>query len=271
MSTPTRLEHGPITPLIPIRTLLLLLALVAVVPLGGCRTVAELEAPEIEAAFEGEIEAGDLVLLPGTNFEDFDALDISSSFEVDVIQGERFEVTVRVSEGILDRVEVAQDGSTLRLGVAARGLLGFRMDDLELEATITMPELVAVDLSGASTMRCNGFASERDLRIDISGASTLDGALSAGDTIIDASGASTVSLAGEGGDLRVDASGASTVDLSDYVVADAKIDASGASNVDLDVRGRLDAEAGGASSVHYGGSPELGSIDTSGAGSVRER
>jgi hypothetical protein len=252
------------------RPLLVLLWLLAIVPLAGCRSVGELASQDFESAFGEEIEAGDLLQLADKQLEDFDALDIGASFAVEVVAGDRFEVIVRASENVVDDVVVEVRGSTLHLGVDSSGLFEM-VRDVELEAVITMPELVEVDLSGASSLRFTGFESGRDFRADVSGASSLDGALSAGDTAVDASGASSVTLVGEGGNLRVDASGSSSVDLAGYVVQDAEIDASGASNVELDARGDLEADASGAADIRYAGEPTLGSIRTSGAGSVGER
>jgi hypothetical protein len=90
-----------------------------------------------------------------------------------------------------------------------------------------------------------------------------------GDTLtIDSSGASHIKAEGKTASLDLDISGASSVDATALTVSDASVDASGASHVDLMVTERLNAEASGASTVSYKGSPSTVVKDVSGAGSV---
>jgi hypothetical protein len=197
----------------------------------------------------------------------FDKVDVGHAFEADISQGESFSVIVRIDDNLLDELVLEKRGSTLKIGIKP----GVLIRNATLEAEVTMPELVGLDLSGASHGTVTGFESTDYLDVDVSGASHLRGDIEAGDARFNASGASEVSLSGSGWDVTVDASGASTIDLSDFPVADARVDASGASKVTVDASGTLDAEASGASHVRYLGNPRLGRIDTSGASSVRPK
>jgi hypothetical protein len=134
-----------------------------------------------------------------------------------------------------------------------------------------MPELTAVEASGASEVTLKGFESTEPLNANVSGASQLRGGIEAGDGAFKVSGASRAALTGSAGDVTIEASGASRLDLSDFAVRDADVEASGASTVELNLSGRLDARASGASHVYYAGSPSLGEIETSGASSVKRQ
>jgi len=134
-----------------------------------------------------------------------------------------------------------------------------------------MPELIGLDISGASRATITKFKSTEELILDISGSSSLRGDIESGDASLNLSGSSDANLTGSAGNLTLDASGSSDVDLSDFPVADAKIDASGASTVTVNASGRLDVEASGASNVYYLGDPSMGTIDTSGASSVESK
>ncbi len=199
---------------------------------------------------------------------DFDKVEISHSFVVDIKQGESFSVVIRVDDNLIEQLQVEKFGSTLKIGLKPGISL---VSNATLEAEITMPELTLLDLSGASNAKISGFKSTKNLTVDLSGASSLRGDIGAGDISIDLSGSSDANLTGSGGNLTLDASGSSDVDLSDFPVADAGIDASGASTVTVNPSGRLDVEASGASNVYYLGDPGMGTIDTSGASSVEPR
>jgi hypothetical protein len=200
---------------------------------------------------------------------DFDKVDISHSFEVDIKRGENFSVIIRVDDNLVEHLQVEKFGSTLRIGL--KDSRAFIINNATLEAEVTMPELIGLDISGASRATITKFKSTEELILDISGSSSLRGDIESGDASLNLSGSSDANLTGSAGNLTLDASGSSDVDLSDFPVADAKIDASGASTVTVNASGRLDVEASGASNVYYLGDPSMGTIDTSGASSVESK
>ena len=195
----------------------------------------------------------------------FDKVDVGHAFRVDIRQDETFSVVVRVDDNLLDHLVLEKQGSTLKIGLKPnrfyRGYTG--------EATVTMPELTELELSGACRGNITGFQSGETLRVSLSGASQLEGDIEAGDARFNLSGASQLTLSGSGDDLRLEASGASIVDLSDFSVDDADLDASGASQATVYASSTLDVDASGASTVTYLGRPRMSRIDTSGASSVQ--
>ncbi len=224
--------------------------------------------PELPSISQESFTGSGNVVTREEAISDFDKVDISHSFEVDIKQGEEFSVVIRVDDNLVEQLQVEKFGSTLKIGLKPDVSI---VSNATLEAEITMPELTGLDLSGASNATISGFKSTKNLTVDLSGASSLRGDIEAGDTSFDLSGSSNANLTGSGGNLTLDASGSSDVDLSDFPVADAEIDASGASTVTVNASGRLDVEASGASDVYYLGNPSMGTIDTSGASSVESK
>jgi len=180
-------------------------------------------------------------------FSDFDSLDISHTFKVEVVQGDTYDVVLHIDDNFVDDLEIVQQGAVLRIGLKPDFRGG--ITNATLEAKITMPDLSGIEVSGASQAELRGFASNSPFAGEVSGAGSAE-------------------LSGHGDGLTADVSGGSSVDLADYPVTDALIDASGASSVTVYVSGTLSASASGASSVQYLGDPTLGSIDISGASNV---
>ena len=193
----------------------------------------------------------------------FDKVEISSAFQVVMIQGETYSVVIRIDDNLLKYLEVVKQGSTLKIGLKTDRTVGATQ-----EAEVTMPALAGLDLSGASRATITGFKSPASLDVDLRGASHLGGDIEAGDARFDVVGASEVTLGGSAGDVDIGASGASTVDLADFPVTDAKVVADGASTVTMNASGTLDVDADGAAHVYYLGSPTLGTIQESGRAEV---
>jgi hypothetical protein len=218
---------------------------------------------------EGDAEAirgSGNVITEEMELADFGAVEAANAFEVEITQSDTFGVTIRVDDNILDLLDVSKDGDTLRLRLE-RGVSLF--GDVTLEASITMPELERLELSGASKASVSGFRSSGQIDIDLSGASSLEGNLEAGDTDIDASGASKVVLEGSAEGLTIVVSGASSLDLADFTVDTAEVRLSGASDATLRVQERIEpVDVSGASRLYYLGDPSLGDVTTSGASTV---
>jgi hypothetical protein len=242
----------------------LVLSSVLALMVYGCGPLAEL-AGEIEELVE-ITPSGDIATQE-EDFIGFDQVEIGHAFDVEIEQGDEYSIVVRVDESVEDYVLVEKRGNTLVIGLETRFGFSF-LGDITMEATVTMPSLARLELSGASRATITGFRSSDAFVAEISGASTLTGDIQTGSTSLDVSGASNVTLGGSAADLTIEASGASDVDLIDYPVADARVEASGASTITVDVSGTLDVVASGASDVYYTGDPTLGETNTSGASSI---
>ena len=202
-------------------------------------------------------------------FTGFDGIEVSHGFEVEIRQGDRFRIVIRVDEDLIDYVDVVKRGNTLNIGLEQGWR--YQINNVTMHAEVTMPRLNRLSLSGASEARVTGFESLEVFRVDMSGASSLKGDLMAGVAQFNVSGASRMTLRGTAGELILIASGASRVRLNEFRVTDTRVDASGASDVTVHASGRLDAEASGVSRITYLGSPRLGRIATSFGSSVAPR
>ena len=103
----------------------------------------------------------------------FDAIAVSDAFKATIKQGDDFSVVVRTDEGVMPHVEVVKSGNTLKIGILEERYSLSNIKIMQVE--ITMPELSALRLSGASNATISGFSSSSDLELDVSGASTLRG------------------------------------------------------------------------------------------------
>ncbi len=234
-----------------------ILTLLAGILISGCC------APSL---YPGIVGSGRLVTRE-IDVSGFSRLSTGSAFEVKVAQGESFSVDVTADDNLIDHVEASVANGTLQLRLRP----GRSYRNATLKAQITMPELQGLALSGASSCQVSGFEGTNPVRIELSGASTLDGSLQAGDVTIHTSGASVLSLRGAAQDLDIEGSGASSIDLESFSVRDVNARLSGASRATVNATGTLSGNLSGGSRLNYVGNPTLGSIEQSGGSSVRAR
>ena len=195
---------------------------------------------------------------PVQNFEkefpilDFDRLEIGSALDVSVEQSNIYSINVRGDRRNIDDLDIFKSGNTL--------VIKFDDNSNRIHVTyitITMPRLEGANFSGASSSRINGFESDGDLDLYVSGASVCQ--LSAGyrEVNLSLSGSSSLLMSGLGDEINAEISGASVLTAFDFPVREADINASGSSSGKVTVTDELKAVASSASSLIYRGTPSL--------------
>ena len=194
----------------------------------------------------------------------FDRLEMGSAFNIRVEQSSTYGIQISGDRRNIEDLEVFKTGSTLVIRFEDHGNRNH-----QTFITITMPRLEAANFSGASISTVNGFESDEELDIYLSGASVCQ--LHAGyrELNLMLTGASTLQMFGLGDEIHAEVSGASILTAYDFPVRQADLDISGASRGKVTVTDELTAVATGASSVLYRGNPSVTST-VSGASTVRK-
>jgi len=200
-------------------------------------------------------------------FSNFTEVEISSAFEFEIKQSSSYSINVTADDNVIDHVQVSKDGQTLKIRLETVTWFG----PVTLRASVTLPQLSGLTVSGASRGTVSDFSSTEDLDITVSGASRVTGDITAGNVEFDISGASTIQLEGSANDMVASVSGASRFNLDDFTVNNADVNFSGASSGTVNLNGRLDANLSGASRLSYIGEPIMGDINTSGASTISKK
>jgi len=203
----------------------------------------------------------------GYAFTNFTKVEISSAFQFEIEQSSSHNISITADDNIIDYVQVSQDGQTLRIRLGTVRWFG----PVTLRASVAMPQLLGLTVSGASRGDIYDFSSTEDVDITVSGASRVNGDITAGNIEFDISGASTIQLEGSANDMVAGVSGASRLNLGSFTVNNADVNFSGASSGTVNLTGKLDANLSGASRLWYIGEPMMGDINTSGASTISKK
>jgi len=201
-------------------------------------------------------------------FSGFSNVEAGSAFQVNITQSDNFSVKISAGENIFDRIQITQEGQTLKIQINP----GIFFGTLNAKAEITMPTLNSLDIAGATHGTVDGFNNSDQFVAKVSGASFLELTnFMVADVDFELSGFSHLTGSGTGNNLTSTVSGGSNLDLTNFQVDNANINLSGGSHATVKLDGRLDVQASGASSLEYIGEPTLGTINTSGASSINKR
>ena len=220
------------------------------------------------------------------DYDGFSSLRVDNACAATVTRGDAFGVSVTVDDNLVKYLRVERDGGTLRIGLDP--VMNYH--DATLKAEVTMPDLEGLEVTGGSTAAVAGFASDKaldlqlsgagkvslsgvragDVALDVSGGGGLTGELEARELAGEVSGAGKVGLEGSASRARLEASGAGALALSVFTVQDADLQLSGGARGAVRVTGTLNVEASGGARLDYYGAPTIGRMDVSGGAEVQK-
>ncbi len=175
----------------------------------------------------------------------FDAIDFRGAGQLDVTVGEKESVEITGSEKRVENVTAEVVDGVLVIKENSKGIFGSRGD---LTITVTVPELKAVDISGAGDIDVQGIDSpEFDFTL---------------------SGAGDIRLEGRADTVSITCSGAGDLDAEDLKAKNLELSVSGAGDADVYASENISISVSGVGDVTYFGDPNVKSKSVSGIGDI---
>ncbi len=223
------------------------------------------------------VSAQDVTVINDKNAEPrsvgaFHAIKVSNAFDVIIRQGSEEAVVVSAGdEKYRSRIKTEVVNGVLRISYDNESVWKWNSENKKLRAYISVKNIDKLEISGATDVKIDGVLKGSNLKIDLSGASSLKGAVVYESISIDQSGASDSKLSGTVKNLDIDVSGASDFNCFELVAENCRAEASGASDIFVTVNHDLKVNASGASDVQYKGNASISDFKTSGASSLKKR
>ena len=203
--------------------------------------------------------------------DSFDGVEVSWIFQVDLIQSSTQKVEVDAPDFVMPYITVKVRNNTLILGNS--GMPSDIRRKLErgsykVHATVALPELAHVEMSGASKMVADGNFKTANFSMELSGATSLKELnLKADYANIECSGASKFQMKGNLKKVKMDLSGASKGTLESDG-QDMDLDLSGSGKLEL-TGGYDNLKADLSAAAHLWMKGTLGSFRLSGSGAAK--
>jgi len=201
----------------------------------------------------------------------FTAMDIDLSLKVVVNMQEGAQPGVQLSgyENVIKHIKAKVENNTLMLYSDMDET--WELDCDGVTATVTMPMLTDLSLSGAPDADIHGNLTGKEFNLDISGASkVIIDNINVDSFSTEASGASEIEVkAGTVKLAEYDISGAGKIRAYPLQTNQTSISISGAGKGEVTAAQTLSASISGAGSIYYKGHPAV-TQDISGAGSIKD-
>lgn len=199
------------------------------------------------------------------SIENFDRIGISGHFDIYLKKGEKAELRVDAREMDLDEIITKVSGSTLRIGSTRRN---FR-DGQKGIIYITFVSVRDIDMSGAGKIISESVIQGDDLKIELSGAGSIEVEVDVKNFDVSLSGAGNVEVTGKSQKAEINISGAGNFRGFKLISKDVEVSMSGVGKAQVYATEILDAEANGVGSIRYRGEPTKVRVKSGFLGSVK--
>lgn len=182
----------------------------------------------------------------------FDRIRAGSGIDVVLNQGP-FAVSAEAPEGKLDRIEIEQQGSELRLG--RKSEMTWFGSSGRYVVTVTAPGITAIDASGGADVDVRGLQGSA-LSIAASGGADVEATgIQVATLTLSASGGGDIDLAGSCETATINTSGGGDVDGEDLACANVTADASGGGGIEVQASMSAAGNASSGGDIRFIGSP----------------
>ena len=200
----------------------------------------------------------------------FKDLQVSSTANVYLTQGDLKPVKIEGDENLLPYVEVYQEGD--RLVIKNRDGYNLDMNDGSIKIYVTAPQFHHISVSGAGDINGeNKITSTDEIEMNLSGAGNIKMNLDAPKITADISGVGSIYLNGQSKDVDLGISGAGSAHCYDLMAENTSVTISGVGSAEVFASVKLDAQVSGAGSVDYKGNASQVNQHVSGVGSVNKK
>lgn len=202
--------------------------------------------------------------------KNFTGIEVSGAIDLFISQGNEEAVAVSASsDDMRDRIKTEISNGILRIYFDSKGINWKGWSNNKMKAYVTYTILDRLEASGACNVKTADPIKQKELKMEMSGASDFSGEVVVGKLTLGASGASNIKISGTAENTLIEAHGACNIKGYGLKTDMCKVDASGASHVRITVNKELAAHASGGSSVYYQGAGLIRDISSSGGASVK--
>jgi hypothetical protein len=199
------------------------------------------------------------------DISDFTGVHLSSGIDVELSQGDRFEVMVEADENLQEYIETYKSGGMLVVGTERGVNIGKARSKV---VHVTLPELEELNISSAGDCDAVTPFTCGDLFIDISSAGDLKMEVEARSIRLNISSSGDCRLAGEAEEFRVDLSSAGDLHAFDLIAARVDVSVSSAGDARVHATEEISMSVSSAGDIYYMGDARVTSRSKSSAGDI---
>ena len=202
------------------------------------------------------------------NVGDYDAIAISGSFDIDLVNGSEGELVVKGEENLLEYVITKVENGKLIIKVEKGVNLRPSTHKGGLHVQVPVEGIDALSLSGSGDIVGHTTLKTADFKTSMSGSGDITLEVDTENLTASMSGSGDMNLSGNTRDFKATISGSGDIKAYDLVADNVEATVSGSADIKVTANEKLKARVSGSGDISYRGNPKKVDTKTSGSGDV---
>lgn len=201
------------------------------------------------------------------NVSNFTGISVHRALEVEIEQGDKFEVIVEADDNVLHHITTQVRDGILEIETDINSFDNVSAKKIR----VRMPQVNSLEASSASSIKSKNTLISENLTLDASSASRIEISVESENLTCDSSSASTIEIRGKALKLNADSSSGSTINANELLANDIIATAASGSSTNVYPILSLNAEASSGSSINYKNVPKKLEQSTSSGGGISQQ
>ena len=199
---------------------------------------------------------------------EYESLDLSSFFDVELINGNEGQLILHGEENLLEFIITKVENGKLKLKTIDG--INLRPSNWECGIRIIVPveSLESISISGSGNIRGEELIKSPEFTITMAGSGNIKLDLETDSLIANTSGSGDINIRGRATNLQTTNSGSGDIDAYEMEASNLVATISGSGDIKVNVKEMLTARISGSGNIGYRGNPKKVDAKTSGSGNI---
>lgn len=199
---------------------------------------------------------------------DYDAIALSGSFDLDLVDGQEGEITLEGESNLLDYIKTEVKNGKLVIKVEKGVNLKPSLRNEGIRITVPVESVSSIALSGSGDIVGKTTIKTDDFKTTMSGSGDITLAIEANSVKASMSGSGDITLSGNTSNLEITISGSGDIKAYGLEADNVNATVSGSADIKVTANKNLKARVSGSGDISYRGNPEKVDTKTSGSGDI---
>lgn len=199
--------------------------------------------------------------------EDYDAIKVAGSFDVDLVAGKEGKITLKGEENLLSAIKVVVEDNILKISVEKSTNLRPSVGK-KIQITIPFEKISELSLAGSGDIQSKDPIKNDKFSAKLSGSGNFNLAIDSNNLDLNLSGSGNVHLKGSADNFTTKLSGSGDIDAANLKSKNVDVNISGSGNSRVNCNESLTARVSGSGDIKYSGNPEKRDVKVSGSGNI---
>ncbi|MUH37041.1 DUF2807 domain-containing protein [Zobellia amurskyensis] len=199
---------------------------------------------------------------------DYDAIAVSGSFDIDLVEGTEGELTVKGEENLLQYIVTKVEDGKLVIKVQKGVNLKPSLHNGGIKIKVPVESIDALSLSGSGDIVGHTTLKTPRFKTSMSGSGDITLEVDTNTLVATMSGSGDMNLSGNTHDFEATISGSGDIKAYDLNADNVEATVSGSADIKVTANEKLKARVSGSGDISYRGNPKKVDTKTSGSGDV---